>query len=222
VRVSQHPNIGVAVLEWSLQHTYDWRAGLHAAGSLILYEELSPGLTMTCPALLMRNTTDDPKWTSAIYHDHVSWFPGGSYVVEKLFRQHFAPRYLASATGAVHDVPDRRLLFDKISTQIPSGWLSDSIDAIATASEDNRCIVIKAVNYRGNRNTLLVRLQGKAAPERATATLHIITATLKDQASLENPEAIAPVSRSFTYAKNLTIDLDPYTVAVLEIHTTSD
>ena len=218
IRASQHPKIEVAVLEWSLQHTYDWRAGLHAAGSLIMYEELSPGLTMTCPALLMRNTTDDPKWTSAIYHDHVSWFPGASYVVEKLFRQQFAPRYLASATGAAQDVPDRKLFFDKISTQIPSGWLPDSVDAIATASDDNRRIVIKAVNYRGNRSALLVRLQGKGAPERATATLHTITARINDQASLENPEAISPVSRSFDYAKDLTIDLDPYTVAVLEIH----
>jgi alpha-L-arabinofuranosidase len=217
IRASGHPKIEVAVLEWSLQHTYDWRAGLHAAGSLIMYEELSPGVTMTCPALLLRNTTDDPKWTSAIYHDHVSWFPGGSYVVEKLFRQYFAPRYLASAAGAVQDVPDRKLLFNKISTQIPTGWLSDSVDAIATASDDNRRIVIKAVNYRGNSSALLVRLLGKAAPERATSTLHTITARLHDQASLEDPEAISPLSRSFTYAKDLTIDLDPYTVAVLEI-----
>ncbi|MBV8831848.1 MAG: alpha-N-arabinofuranosidase, partial [Acidobacteriaceae bacterium] len=84
VRASKHPGIEIAVLEWSLQHTYDWRAGLHTAGSLIMYEELSPGLAMTCPALLMRNTTHDPTWTSFIYHDHVSWFPGAGYVVEKL------------------------------------------------------------------------------------------------------------------------------------------
>jgi len=217
VRASKYTKIEIAVLEWSLQHTYDWRAGLHAAGSLILYEELSPGLTMTCPALLMRNTTDDPKWTSAIYHDHVSWFPGASYVVEKLFRQHFAPRYLASASGRIQDIPDRKLLFDKISTQIPSNWSPDSVDAIATASDDNRRIVIKAVNYRGDRNTLLIRLQGKAAPEHATAILHTISAGLNDQASLENTDVVAPVSRSITYAKDLTIDLDPYTVAVLEI-----
>ena len=105
VRASKHPHIEIAVLEWSLQHTYDWRAGLHAAGSLMLYEELSPGLTMTCPALLMRNTTDDPKWTSFIYHDHVSWFPGAGYVVEKLFRDHYAERYLASAIGNVSRYP---------------------------------------------------------------------------------------------------------------------
>ena len=46
VRASKHAHIEIGVLEWSLQHTYDWRAGLHTAGSLILYEEPSPGLSM--------------------------------------------------------------------------------------------------------------------------------------------------------------------------------
>ena len=217
VRASKHPRIEIGVLEWSLQHTYDWRAGLHAAGSLMLYEELGPGLTMTCPALLMRNTTDDPKWTSSIYHDHVSWFPGGSYAVEKLFREHYAERYLASATGAFHDLPDRKLLFDKVSTQIPSEWLPGSVDAVATASVDGRRIVIKAVNYRAERNTLLVRLQGAGAPEKAVAKLHTITAGLMDSASLEHPNAIATVSAPLNYSKNFSVDLEPYTVAVVEI-----
>ena len=217
VRVSSHPKIKIGVLEWSLQHTYDWRAGLHAAGSLMMYEELSPGLTMTCPALLMRNTTDDPKWTSAIYHDHVSWFPGGSYPVEKLFREHFADRYLASAAGAFDDVPDRKVLFDKISTNIPSEWLPGSVDAIATASSDGRRIVIKAVNYRPELNALLVRLQGDGAPAKAVATLHTITAGLNDTASLEHPDAIRAVSRPLEYAKDFSVDLEAYTVAVIEI-----
>ena len=217
IRVSKHPHIEIGVLEWSLQHTYDWRAGLHAAGSLMLYEELSPGLTMTCPALLMRNTTDDPKWTASIYHDHVSWFPGGSYVVEKLFREHYAERCLASATGAFDDVPDRKLLFDKISTAIPAEWLRGSVDALATASADGRRIVIKAVNYQARRNTLLVRLQGAGVPEKAGAKLHTITAGLTDSASLEHPDAIFPVSSPLNYAKDFSVDLEPYTVAVVEI-----
>jgi alpha-N-arabinofuranosidase len=217
VRVSKHPNIEIGVLEWSLQHTYDWRAGLHAAGSLMLYEELSPGLTMACPALLMRNTTDDPKWTSSIYHDHVSWFPGGSYEVEKLFREHYAERYLASATGAFHDVPDRSILFDKISTAIPSEWLGGSVDAIATMSADGRRLVIKAVNYRAERNTLLVRLQGTGVPEKASAKVSTITAGLTDSASLDHPNAIAPVSRILPYSKDFSVNLEPYTVAVVEI-----
>jgi alpha-N-arabinofuranosidase len=217
VRASKYPGIEIAVLEWSLQHTYDWRSGLHTAGSLMLYEELSPGLSMTCPALLMRNTTDDPTWTSFIYHDHVSWFPGAGYVVERLFRQHYAQRYLGFATGSFRDLPDRHLFFSQISTLKPEDWLPGSVDAIATSSADGRRIVVKAVNYRPERNVLLVQLQGTRAPEHAAATLHTIEARLTDAASLERPNAIAPVSRPFSYSKEFAVDLGPYTVAVLEI-----
>ena len=130
------------------QHTYDWRAGLHAAGSLMMYEELSPGLTMTCPALLMRNTTDDPTWTSFIYHDHVSWFPGGG-----LRGRETLSRALRGAVSCLHQrsVPrharPQNSCSSKISTAKPEDWLPGSIDAIATASADGRRIVIKAVNY---------------------------------------------------------------------------
>src|SRR6185437_4183430 len=212
IRASKHPRIEIGVLEWSLQHTYDWRAGLHTAGSLMMYEELSPGLTMTCPGLLMRNTTDDPKWTSFIYHDHVSWFPGAGYVVEKLFREHYAERFLASATGSIRDVPDHRSLFDKISTLIPEEWVPGSADAIATMSTDGHRIVIKAVNYTAQRNTLLVRLQGSQVPVKAVATLHTISAGLTESASLERPDAIVPKNLTLQYAKDFSVDLEPYTV----------
>ena len=217
VRTSKYPNIEIGALEWSLQHTYDWRAGLHAAGSLILYEELSPNLTMTCPALLMRNTTDDPTWTSFIYHDHVSWFPGAGYVVEKLFREHYAERYLASTNGVFRDIAEHEKFFDQISTMKPEGWVPGSLDAIATSSMDGRRIVIKAVNYGAESSTLLLRLQGSGVPEKASATLYSISAGLRDSASLEHPAAIAPVSRPLRYAKDLAVELGGYTVAVLEI-----
>jgi len=141
VRASAHPGIRLAVLEWNLSRTYDWRAGLHAAGSLILYESLTPELTMTCPALLMRNTTDDPTWTAFIYHDHVSWFPGAGYVVAKLFREHFAETYLASTSGTFHDIGDRASFFSDISQMKPEGWQPGTVDAIATASADGRRLV---------------------------------------------------------------------------------
>jgi alpha-L-arabinofuranosidase len=217
VHGSAYPHIEIGVLEWNLARTYDWRAGLHAAGMLILYEELSPGLTMTCPALLMRNTTDDPTWTAFIYHDHVSWFPGSAYVVEKLFRAHYAARRLASTTGAFRDAPNRKLFFDEISTMKPEAWLPGTVDAIATGSADGRRIVIKAVNYGAERNTLLVRLQGAGVPRNAIARLHTISAGITTSASLEHPDAIAPVSRTINYAKDLAVDLDPYMVALVEI-----
>lgn len=216
IRLSAHPGKEIAVLEWNLSRSYDWRAGLHAAGSLMLYEELSPGVSMTCPALLLRNTTDDPTWTSLIYHDHVSWFPGGAYVVQKLFRQHYAERRLASTTGTFRDLPNRKTFFDEIATMKPEGWTPGTLDAIATASADGR-IVIKAVNYSDRPHSLLVKLAGAKVPEKASATLHTIAATPTTKASIEQPAIIAPVSRPFAYAKDLTIDLAPHSVVVLEI-----
>ncbi len=217
IRASAHPRLEIAVLEWNLSRTYDWRAGLHAAGSLILYEQLSPALSMSCPALLMRNTTDDPTWTSLIYHDHVSWFPGSAYLVEKLFRAHYAERHLASANGTFRDIPNRKEFFDAIATMKPDDWRPGSLDAIATRSTDGRRIVIKAVNYEGQRNNLYVRLQGEGVPAKASAVLHTISAGPTDSASLERPNAIAPVSRPLKYAREFTVELDPYTVAVIEI-----
>jgi alpha-N-arabinofuranosidase len=219
VRASAHPGIRLAVLEWNLSRTYDWRAGLHAAGSLILYESLTPELTMTCPALLMRNTTDDPTWTSFIYHDHVSWFPGAGYVVEKLFREHFAETYLASTSGTFRDIGNRASFFADISQMKPEGWQPGTVDAIATASADGRRIVIKAVNYSAGANTMLVHLQGSRVPAAATVNLYTVTAGLRDAASLEEPDRIRPVERTLEYSRDLTIDLQPYTVAVIEIST---
>jgi alpha-N-arabinofuranosidase len=217
VRASAHPGIKLAVLEWNLSRTYDWRAGLHAAGSLILYESLTPELTMTAPALLMRNTTDDPTWTSFIYHDHVSWFPGGGYVVEKLFQEHFAARYLASTSGTFRDISDRATFFSDISQMKPEGWQPGTVDAIATASADGQRIVIKAVNYQGTANTLLVHLQGSRVPASATVTVYTITAGLHDKASLEQPDRIKPVARAIDFRPDLTLDLDAHSVVVVEI-----
>ena len=91
---------------------------------------------MSCPALLMRNTTDNPEWRAFIYHDHVSWFPGSGYVVEKLFRDHYAEIQLASASGTFKDIVDSAtIFFDDISQMKPEDWTPGTIDAIATKSE---------------------------------------------------------------------------------------
>jgi alpha-N-arabinofuranosidase len=188
IRVSQHPDVRIAVLEWNLSRTYDWRAGLHAAGSLISYEKLGPELNMAAPALLMRNTTDDPTWSAFIYHDHVSWFPGGGYVVQKLFREHYAENYLASTNGTFMDVRNRALFFDQISTMKPEDWKPNSVDAIATASADGKRIVVKAVNYEGKPNVLIARLIGGKVPADAAVMVHTITAGPEEKASLKEPD----------------------------------
>jgi alpha-N-arabinofuranosidase len=217
VRISEHPEIKIAVLEWNLSRTYDWRAGLHAAGSLIIYERLSPELEMTSPALLLRNTADDPTWTAFIYHDHVSWFPGSAYIVEKLFREHYAQKHFASTTGTFKDIENRKDFFDEISQMKPVDWEPGTVDAIATGSADDRRIVIKAVNYEASPNLLLVWLQGSAVPQNGEVKIYSISAALNDACSLENPGKISPVENKIPYTQDLTIKLTPYTVTVVEI-----
>jgi alpha-N-arabinofuranosidase len=217
IRTSAHPNIKLAVLEWGLCRTYDWRAGMHAAGMLIAFENLSPALDMSCPALLMRNTTDDPEWRAWIYHDHVSWFAGCGYVAEKLFRDYYAPKRLASTSDTFRDIPKRSDFFDDISQMKPEGWTPDTLDAIATGSEDGRRIIIKAVNYAAGANTLLVRLQGKQVRENATVTMITVTASPEDENSLAEPNKIHPVRTTMAYSRDMAFNLPPYTVAVVEI-----
>jgi alpha-L-arabinofuranosidase len=217
IRDSRHPQIKMAVLEWSLCRTYDWRAGLHAAGSLIAYEELSPELAMTCPALLMRNTTDNPEWRAWIYLDNASWFPGSGYVVEKLFREHYAEKYLASTSGTFRDITNRNAFFDDISQMKPAGWKPGTVDAIATSSADGKRIVIKAVNYSSAPNTLLTRLRGTAVPEKATVKVYTVSAGLTDAPSMDQPDKIKPIETTQPYARDLAIELKPYSVDVIEI-----
>ncbi len=217
VRRSAHPRIEIAVLEWGSCRTYDWRAGLHAAGSLLSYEKLSPALALASPALLMRNTTDDPEWRAWIYHDHVSWFAGSGYVVEKLFRDYYAPRHHAFTSGTFKDIPRRAEFFDAISQMKPEDWTPNTVDAIATSTADGRRLIIKAVNYDGAQQTLLTRLQGSRAPANATVKLITLTAGLDEANSLAEPDKLRPLETTKPYARDMAFELPPYTVAVIEI-----
>jgi alpha-N-arabinofuranosidase len=217
IRASKHPKIKLAILEWSLARIHDWRSGLHAAGSLMSYEKLSPTIDMTCPALLMRNTTDNPEWRAWIYHDHVSWFAGSGYVTEKLFRDHFAPVRYAFTSGTYRDIAKRSEFFDGISQMKPEGWTANTVDAIATGTPDGRRIVLKAVNYAATTNTLLTRLQGKAVPTNGTVTLATITAPLNAENSLTAPNTIQTVEGTQPFQRDMAFTLPPFSVVVVEI-----
>jgi alpha-N-arabinofuranosidase len=217
VRISAHPKIQLAVLEWGSARTYDWRAGLHAAGSLLSYEKLSPALAMTSPALLMRNTTDDPEWRAWIYHDHVSWFAGSGYVAEKLFRDYYAPRRHAFTSGTFADIPKRAEFFDAISQMKPVDWTPNTVDAMGTSSADGQRIIIKAVNYDSQRHTLLTRLAGSRAPATASVKLITISAALHAENSLAKPDALRRRETTPPYARDMAFELPPHSVAVVEI-----
>jgi alpha-L-arabinofuranosidase len=62
-----------------------------------------------------------------------------------------------------------------------------------------------------------VHLQGSRVPAAATVTVYTITAGRRDTASLAEPDRIKPVEHTREYSHDLTIDLAPYTVAVVEI-----
>jgi alpha-N-arabinofuranosidase len=47
--------------------------------------------------------------------------------------------------------------------------------------------------------------------------VYTVTAGLREAASLDEPNRIKPIERTFEYRHDLTIDLEPYTVAVVEI-----
>ena len=108
VRALAHPQIKIAVLEWRLV-PHLRLAGRPARGRqpASLYEKLSPELAMTLPGAADAQHDRRPEWRAFIYHDHVSWFPGSGYVVEKLFRDHYAPKHLASTSGTFRDIPNR-------------------------------------------------------------------------------------------------------------------
>jgi len=174
-------------------------------------------LSMTCPALLMRNTTDDPTWTAFIYHNQVSWFPGGGYVVEKLFREHYTGVLLASTQGSFRDIADRTQFFDDISQMKPEDWKPGTMDAIASCSADRKHIIIKAVNYEGNKNTLLVRLQGSSVTGNADVKVFTLKAGLTDKASLEDPEKIKTAESTMPFSKDMAFEIEPWSVVVYEM-----
>jgi hypothetical protein len=62
-----------------------------------------------------------------------------------------------------------------------------------------------------------VHLQGSRVPPSATVTVYTITAGLHDAASLDQADRIAPEEQTLEYRPDLTIDLKPYAVAVVDI-----
>ncbi|MCU0822962.1 MAG: hypothetical protein MUC95_10920 [Spirochaetes bacterium] len=91
------------------------------------------------------------------------------------------------------------------------------MDAIAACSVDGKHLVIKAVNYENNTNTLLVRLQGSKVSDTADIRIFTVRAGLTDQASIDNQNIISPVESSKSYAKDMSFEIEPYSVVVIEI-----
>src|SRR4029078_10119730 len=116
---------------------------------------------------------------------------------------YYAPKRYASTSGTFRDIAKRADFFDNISQMKPEDWTQNTIDAIATGDADGKRIILKAVNYAGNTNTLLTRLQGKQIPANATVTMTTIAANPEDQNSLTDPNKIRPTQKTMPYAKDM-------------------
>ena len=172
IRKSVNPNIKIYVSEWNLTNQSwgnDWRVGLYAGGILNAFERQGDMVTMSCPALFMRKQGVTDQWDNALINfDQKTWFPGGNYIVMKLWRDAFAPHLLA-VNG-----PDRPLNF------------------VATRSDDKQIVFLKAVNPTTATVETVVRFDGDLVPK--TATMQLIAPggdTVKN--TLEQPDNIKVV-----------------------------
>ena len=122
IRQSRNPNLKIAVTEWNCQ-CINLRTGLYAGGLLNAMERQSQVVTMANPALFLRNV-DAPAWNNAfINFNHVAWFPAPNYLVEKMYRDHYAPHRL------------------RLEAALP-----DTLSAVATKSADGNTVYLKVVN----------------------------------------------------------------------------
>jgi alpha-N-arabinofuranosidase len=177
IRKSDNPDMKIYVSEWNLTEGRwgnDWRVGLYAGGILNAFERQGDIVTMSCPALFMRKQGVTNSWDNALINfDQKSWFPGGNYVVMKLWRDSFAPNLLAV------DGPDRPLNF------------------VATRSADKQTVFLKAVNPTSTSVEAEIRLDGDLIP--ANAAMQLIAPggeTAKN--SIEEPDNIKVVDAAAT------------------------
>jgi alpha-L-arabinofuranosidase len=197
IRKSVNPNIRIYVSEWNLTNQNwgnDWRVGLYAGGILNAFERQGDMVTMSCPALFMRKQGVTDQWDNALINfDQKTWFPGGNYIVMKLWRDAFAPNLLTV------DGPDRPLNF------------------VATRSDDKQTVFLKAVNPTTATVETVVRFDGDLAPK--TATMQLIVPggeTVKN--TLEHPDNIKVVP-AVVAIENRTVKftMPPLSVCVVRV-----
>lgn len=170
IRASANPKMRVYCSEWG-QMNVEWRSGLYTGGLLNGFERIGGDLLpMTCPAVWLQSVKSRdnprPRWGSShILFDHRSWCPAPTYVVQKLWREHFGPKVLRLQGPA------------------------QPLNVVASKSEDDRALFFKAVNTGDKEYD--VELRVGAAFKIATAELKVIApggVTVRN--SLDQPDAI--------------------------------
>ena len=165
---SANPDLKLYLSEWNAQST-DWRTGLYAAGLLNVMERNSDIVPMACPALWLRHVTA-PAWDNAfINFDHRTWFPAPNYVVMKLWRDHFA------------------------TTRLALDGDPGPLNAVATRSDDQRKIWLKAANPSDRATEVTVSVVRGFEAARATLKL-VAPDDLKARNTLAQRDAVRVVA----------------------------
>ncbi|HPU06084.1 MAG TPA: alpha-L-arabinofuranosidase C-terminal domain-containing protein [Thermogutta sp.] len=162
---SKNPNLKLYVSEWNAQST-DWRTGLYCGGILNAFERTGNIVGMAAPALFLRHVSATAWDNAFINFDHRKWFPAPNYVVMQLWRRFYLP--------------------NRIRIDGDTGRLN----AVATASEDGRRVVVKIVNPTEVTHTL--RVQSAGGRIAAAQAVQVAADRLMARNTLDNPSLIRP------------------------------
>lgn len=195
IRNSKNPNIKIYCSEWG-QMNDQWRSGLYTAGILNGFERISPLCPMTCPAVWLQTVKGpegNPRWASCqILFDHRQVVFAPAYVVQKLWRDNFAPNAVKM------DGP------------------TEPLNVTATLSADKKILIIKAVNPSTEASDVEVKL-AKSAPKSAEMTL-IAPGDLSARNTIANPNNIKPVAgKAEIDSRSVTFNMPAMSAAVVKI-----
>jgi alpha-N-arabinofuranosidase len=169
IKDSANPAIRIYCSEWGMMND-DWRSGLYTGGILNGFERQSELVPMTCPAVWLQTVSTSrprPRWTSClILFDHKTCYGAPTWVVEKLWRDHFAPK--------------------RVKLEGPE----QPLNSVATLSEDGKTLYLKSVNP--TKQAVTVKLAVPAAFARGKSELLVVSGRESDRNSLEEPMKLAP------------------------------
>lgn len=178
IKNSANPKIRVYCSEWGMMND-DWRSGLYTGALLNEFERESDILPMACPAVWLQFISNDrprPRWAScSILFDQARSFGAPTYVVQKLWRDHFGPKLL-TLTPAQTNL---------------------NLNLVATATEDGRAIYLKAVNPEKTAAEVTVQIGGTTLIERASMLL-VNPGDIEAHNTLAEPDRVKAVPGEVT------------------------
>ena len=163
IATSKNPKLKIYCSEWNAQTT-DWRTGLYAGGVLNAFERCGDIFEIGGPALFLRHISASAWDNAFINFDQSSWFPAPNYVVMQLWRRHYAP--------------------DRIKIEGDA----DTLNTVATKSQDGRTIYIKCVNPGESEVEVSLKLSDKHP---VTASMQLVApGSLAARNTLERPGVV--------------------------------